>query len=325
MTAVAACAALAVAGCAVPRQSPRQPTTHPATVQERPGRVTAASPPASHQQRAAADTAAILASFVPPPGARRLSGAPAADGGALRQPFQTPGVFHLMEKASWWLAPGQPRQVLGWERAHLPRRFAYAGDTTYGSSGNFTLWGDQFSLPAVPGLLVDRDLLVAVVSAGGGRTAIRVDAQVAWVPAKPADERVPSVARVVTVTVLPSNGPGGPARLQSVTISDAATVRRIAALVDSLPLAPYMTVSCPAFDGGEVRLAFLGRVGGPVLAAVSSNMDGCPPADFTAGGKQLPMLAGGSSFGPQVAALAGLRLRAGASGGGTGAAGLQPG
>jgi hypothetical protein len=319
MAALAACAALAAAGCAVPRSQQPQ-TQRPATV---PGRLTAASQRASatspasqsdsHRQRALADADAILDSFVPPAGAKRLAAAPAADGGALRHPFQTPGAFHLIDKATWWQAPGQPQQLLAWEKAHLPRQFASAGSATEGNRGAITLWGDDFSLPSVPNLLVQRDLLVEVVSAGHGQTAIRVDAQVIWLPAKTAAEDVPSAARVVTVAVLQGIGPGGTARLGPVTITDAATVRRIAALVDGLPLAPWDWVSCPIFDNGGVRLTFSARVGGPALATLSANLNGCPPALLTIDGKQQPQLTAGDSFGRQVAALAGLRLRASTS------------
>jgi hypothetical protein len=107
--------------------------------------------------------------------------------------------------------------------------------------------------------------------------------------------------------VLPGIGPGGAPRRGPVTITDPATVRRITGLVDNLPLAPWTYISCPAFDGGGVRLTFRARVGGPAVATVSSDMNGCPPIVFTIGGHPQPALAD-FSFGRQVAALAGLRL-----------------
>jgi len=39
---------------------------------------------------------------------------------------------------------------------------------------------------------------------GDGQTAIWVDAQVSWQPPRPAAERVPTAARVVTITLLPA-------------------------------------------------------------------------------------------------------------------------
>jgi hypothetical protein len=57
-------------------------------------------------------------------------------------------------------------------------------------------------LPEVPGVLLQRTLLISVASASG-QTVIRVDAQVTWLPAKPASERIPPAATVVTITEIP--------------------------------------------------------------------------------------------------------------------------
>jgi hypothetical protein len=317
MTALAACAALAVAGCGTVH-APAGFATQPST---RPGASLAVTPSPSaspsHQQRAEADAAAILASFVPPPGARRLATAPSAGQGALRQASQTPGAFHLLDKVSWWLAPGQPQHVLAWEQAHLPHQFASAGTSSAGDHGTIYMWGAQFSLPPVPNLLPERYLLVEVVSAGGGKTAIRVDSQVIWLPVKPASERVPSSAQVVTLTFPAGIGSGNIRRTGPVTVTDPAVVRRIAALVDGLPLAPWAYISCPMYTGGGVVLTFRARVGGPVLATVSATADGCPPATVTVDGKQQPALNPRGSFVNKVAALAGVSLR--------GESGHQPG
>jgi hypothetical protein len=310
ITAVAACAALAVAGCATPRQQPGGPRA--ATEK---GRLMAATPaasatsprPASHKQRAFADARHILASFVPPPGARRLRRAPGAGEGMLRQPFQTPGVFHLIDKASFWKVPGQPQQLLNWEGAHLPRQFRTAGTSTESDHGTTILWGQEYSLPAVPTVLLERDLLIAAVRAGHGKTYIRVDAQVTWVPAKPAAELVPKAAQVVTVRLQAGYGAGLTQRAGTATVTDPARVRRIAALVDALPLAGWETISCPMYSGGAVTLTFRARAGGPALVKVSADLIGCPPASFTAHGGQLPLLTTTTSFVRQVAKVAGLR------------------
>lgn len=310
VTAVAACAALAVAGCATPRQQPGGPR---AAADK--GRLMAATPtasatspgPPSHKQRALADARHLLASFVPPLGARRLQRAPNAGEGMLRQPSLTPGVFHLIDKASFWKVPGEPQQLLTWERARLPRQFESAGTSTEFDHGTTILWGDEYSLPAVPTVLLERDLLIAAVRAGHGQTYIRVDAQITWVPAKPAAELVPKAARVVTVRLQAGYGAGRTLRAGTATVIDPAGVRRIAALVDALPLAGWETVSCPMYSSGEVTLTFRARAGGPALAKVSAHLIGCPPATFTAGGRQLPMLTTTTSFVRQVAKAAGLR------------------
>ncbi len=261
------------------------------------------SPAVSPRQRAEADAAAILASFVRPPGARRLPAAPDVAGGALKQPVQVPGTPDLVDDASWWLAPGQPQAVLAWEQAHLPRRFASTGSGTSYAGGVPTEWSDEFSLPAVPAVLNSRELIVQVVSAGHGQTAIRVDAQVTWLPAKPAAERVPAGAKSVTLREIP--GLSGVKPPAPVTVTNKAKVAKIAALAGALPVFPPGVYSCPADNGQSLMLTFRGAVG-RTLAVVEADATGCSTVSFTVGGKSLPTLWDGATFVRQVLAIAGL-------------------
>jgi hypothetical protein len=52
----------------------------------------------------------------------------------------------------------------------------------------------MFSLPPVAGVLLDRELIVEVADAGGGKTAIRVDGQVGWQPIRRASDLVPATS-----------------------------------------------------------------------------------------------------------------------------------
>jgi hypothetical protein len=301
VTIVGGCAALAAAGCGTVHAAapPGSAATVSAAV-SRPAAPASVTP----RQRAVAGAAAILASFAVPPGARRLSGPPDVAGGVLKGPTVPPATPDLVDDASWWQAPGSPQAVLGWEKAHLPRQFSAAGnDTLYGSGTG--AWSDTFSLPAVPGVLNSRQLIVEVVSAGGGQTVIRADAQVTWLPAKPATESVPSTARVVTITPIPGLGVASrpPA---SVTLSDAAAVRRIAALVDALPVSPPGAYSCPMDTGKGLRLTFRATPGGPAVATVTAGLDGCGGVSLTVAGKSQPGLSGGPGLAAQVLAIAGL-------------------
>lgn len=262
------------------------------------GPVTAVSP--TPRERAVADATAILKAFAVPPGARRLPHAP--DG--LKTPITTLGSTTLVDNASFWRAPGQPQTVLAWEQAHLPRRFT-PGDEDFGPPS----WDRTFSLPPVPGVLNARDLVVEVTGAGNGQTAIRVDAQVSWQPSRPASERVPSAARVVTITQLPRLGPHARRPPAPVTITSLAVVRRLAALIDDLQLSTIGPgASCPAYLGGGIRLTFLARAGGPPLA-VAQGPAVCGTVQFSVGGKQQPALQLTGSFIPQVLKLAGLHWK----------------
>jgi hypothetical protein len=307
VTALAGCALLAVVGCG---------TTHATQVGVT---KSVASPPAagttSPRSRAVADAAAILASFAVPPGARRLSGAPE---GVLKQPPMLPGTPDLVDDVSWWQAPGVPQAVLGWERAHLPRRFSASGS---GSASNGLAW-DDFSLPPVPGVLNSRELVVEVTSSGG-QTVVRVDAQVTWLPAKPATERIPSAARVVTITAIPGLDATGrtPA---PVTITDATVVRRIASLIDGLPVFPPGTYHCPMDTGKGLRLTFRATARGSALAVANMALDGCATVSLTVGGVTGPALAGWNGAGAQVLAIVGLHWAGYAASGSSDAIQIRP-
>jgi hypothetical protein len=280
---LAACAAMAVAGCAA---------THTIT---RP--VTAASPTA--RERAVADAAAILKAFVVPPGGQRLQKAP----DVLKFPSSTIVSTALVDDVSFWRAPGQPQAVLAWEQAHLPRRFT-PEDAGFGPP----TWDRAFSESPIPGVLNGRDLVVEVAGAGNGQTAVRVDARVSWQPPRPASERVPSAARVVRIIRLPSPGPYARRPRAPVMITDLAVVRRLAALVDSLQLSTIgPDAPCPASLGGEIRLTFLATAGGPPLAV--AQLAPCGTVQFSVGGKPQPVLQITDSFIPQLLKLAGLHWK----------------
>jgi hypothetical protein len=298
---LAACAALA-AGCA--------------TASTRTSVTTAAHPsPSNHtksatrtpKQRAEADAAAILASFAVPPGAGKLPGAPSAEDGVLKRPFQQPDDPDLVDDVSWWQVPGQPRQLLAWERKHLSHRFS-PGASGSGQDGDVTYWGDEFTLPAITGVLDSRTLIVEAVAAGGGQTDLRVDAQVTWIPSRPATEVVPSAARAVTLTVKPNmNSTAKPPA--PVTITKLGRVRALAALINGLPEFPPGMYSCPADFGDALVLTFRAHPGGPALAVATVELSGCEGVGFTVGGKRQPGLGGpgdGSAVATQALKIAGL-------------------
>lgn len=297
---IAVCTALA-AGCAAGNHTPtpNAPASSPAG--------TTTAPEQTPEQRAEADAAAILALFAVPPGAVKLSGAPSVGHGVLDKPATSPFTSDAVDDAAWWEVPGQPQQVVSWEQAHMPHRFSASGYSS-GRDGNVPYWADDFTLPAITGVLFTRELMVDAEAAGNGRTDLLVNAQVIWIPARPASEVVPSAARVVTLSLLPNlnstAAPPGP-----VTITDPARVRALAALVDGLPLFPPVVFSCPAGFGDVLVLTFRARAGGPVLAVATVELSSCEGVDFTVSGKNEPGLGspdGGRAFAAQVLKTAGL-------------------
>jgi hypothetical protein len=284
-----ACAAVVLSGCG----------SQPFSARPSAARTSSAAPAASPRQRAVTDAARIMASFPRPPGAVRTG--PIA---SLTRLFDRPATPDLASVTRWWRMPGRPQAALAWIGAHLPSGFTPDGTGT----GN-GLRMDTFALPAVPGVLTQRSLLVEVMSEGA-RTAVRADAQVIWQPPRPASERIPPGATVVTIARLPASGPGPASKRPAeppVTITDRVKVARIAAAVDGLSLYPPGEFSCPADFGGGIRLTFRASGNGPVLALVTSHDTGCQGVSLVIGGKGQPQLAGAAPLRRDVLAIAGLR------------------
>jgi hypothetical protein len=277
-------AALTLAGCAVAGGSGGG-TASAAGTAKRPAQTVSArsvastvSPAAlSPKQRAQVDAVATLADFAVPPGAKRLSTPPASVGSELNQPPQEPGTPYLVDEHSLWEAPGAPTAVLAWEEQHVPRQFTR--NETFGPVGKVPATGAVFELPSIVNVLNSRQLLVEVVNAGSGQTAIRVDAQDAWTPPKPAGAVVPSAATAVTLSLrVNSVRPPAP-----VTITALATVRKLAALIDGVPPNPGEIYSCPPSTTADLYLTFRARPGGPVLATADLQLYGCDWVALTVG------------------------------------------
>jgi hypothetical protein len=307
VVALSAAAVVALAGCTVVPAPARGAASRPAASASGTARTAAKpapSPSPSPKQRAVADADAIFAAFAVPPGARKLPSAPSVGGGALARPSQSPVSPDLLDKAGWWLAPGPPQQVLAWEAAHRPHRFSVAGTgSSSGPSRTVTIFNDIFSLPVIYGVLDWRALVVQAV-ADGRKTAIRVDAQVTWIPARPASEKIPAAAQVVTISQDLGGNQGSAEPPRPVTITDPVKVRQLVALIDGLPLTDPDEFSCPRGFGDSLTLTFRAGPGQPALAVATAELSGCPDVDFTIGGKPQPALAAVS--GPLILKIAGL-------------------
>ena len=106
--------------------------------------------------------------------------------------------------------------------------------------------------------------------------------------------RIPADARVVTVTPVFDfgSGPGRGEPDHAVTITDPATVARIAAVIDGLDQLPAGTYSCPSEAGmammlTSMRLTFRTALGGPVVATAGADYAGCQFAWVTAGAQTI--------------------------------------
>jgi hypothetical protein len=300
----AASVAVALAGCG--SQVAGSPGGPASTSSASTSSASTLSHAASPRQRADADAARIIADFPRPPGAVRTG---------LIASLTSPGVgigsADVATATRWWQVSGTPRAALAWVHAHLPAGFTLAASGS-SSGGPAETQADAFALPPVPGVLSQRQLVVTAVPYRG-QTALRTDAQVAWLPARTAAERIPPGVRAVTVT--PVFGLNRDTRLdrldRAFTVTDPAQVARLVALADGLAVSPPGVRSCPADFGGAMRLAFLTRSGGRVLARFTAEYGGCGSVSVSIGGKTQPVLStwtnSGALFQDRVLAVAGVR------------------
>jgi hypothetical protein len=130
--------------------------------------------------------------------------------------------------------------------------------------------------------------------------------------------RIPADARVVTVTPVfdVDSGPGRGEPDGAFTITDPATVVKIAAIIDGLRQLQDGSYSCPAGAGSammptSMQLTFRTAPGGPVVATVGADYAGCQFAWVTVGAQTVWPLDENTSSGQpmqqQVLAIAGVR------------------
>lgn len=232
----------------------------------------------------------MLKAFAVPPGGRQVQSAPLVEAGVLKHPNQVPGDPDLVDRAAWFTAPGSPTSVLAWEKQHIPPEFTWAGNDTVGAPPVVEpAITDMYSLPPVDDVLDSRQLLVEAVR-DGDNTAIRIDAQVTWLPARTARDEVPARAKAVTITMNPDPNHGSEKLPKPATITDPAKVRKLIALINRLPVyTPGLRACLPDEMGASLTLTFRASPQGPPLAAATSQLSSCQFITLTIGGRQIDL------------------------------------
>jgi hypothetical protein len=274
------------AGCGTAASAPRAVTSAGTAA------VTSQVAP-SPEQRAAAEAKAILRQFVPTPGAVRLAKRPPLPDGS---PVMGLAAATQEDATGYWRARGTATALLAWEKAHMSRSFSRQ-DVIIGPPS----WNTVYSLPAVPGVLPQREMNVQFYDTAGGTTVIMAEAMVSWTPPRPAAEVIPASVTAVTIAAY-GLWPEMPA---PVTITSAPAVRRLAALVNALPLSTTGTdLPCPM--GAGFTLTFRAAADGPP-AAVAQGPGACDAVTLRLNGKDEPALQAPGSYVAAVMRVAGLQ------------------
>ncbi|HVC05895.1 MAG TPA: hypothetical protein VND88_14565 [Candidatus Acidoferrales bacterium] len=182
--------ALALAACgaaSVPASVAGHPTAAP----------TAAATGESTHARAEAELTTLLASVRVPPGAEQVSTSPIP---ILADAPATEGSVNLLMRTAWWRVDMSFAHALAWVEAHPPAGLTSEASGMTGGPGVPTNRSLGFQAPST--IAYDGALLeVELAAMGSSATGMRVDAEVIWLPPKPADEFVPGGTAVTLVSI----------------------------------------------------------------------------------------------------------------------------
>jgi hypothetical protein len=302
-TTVAATTVAATTAAATPVAATTAVTTAAATP--------AVAAPVPPSQVAAADAAALLPLLILPPGAAASSGPPAGAGPALVPPSIAPATPNLATSVAYWTVPGTPAAVIAYVAAHPPAGGRFSGSGFGGQYGVITSRFEGFDFPATK-ILAQRSLGLTAVALSPTTSAVLAEAADVWLTPRPASERVPSAARLATVTIvtqaLLSEGPHPPPlTTRRIRVTDRAKVRRLIAAVDALPAAQPGTIACPAGNDSKLTISFRASAGSAPLAVAEADTNGCGGVSFTLHGHTEPPLSGGFTLLGTVDRILGIR------------------
>jgi hypothetical protein len=256
---------------------------------------------------AARDVASLLPRLHLPAGAVQSARPPPGAGPALVAPSIAPVTSNLASSVTYWSVPGTPAAVIAYITADPPADSRVSLSGTGGQNGVITSTFVGFDFPATK-VLGQRSLGATAVASGPATTALLVEAADVWLTPRPAAERVPASARLVTVSISPTELPDGhrsPAR--RIVVTDRAKVSRLIAAVNALPASQPGVTACPLDDGSTLTLAFRLRRHGPEIAFVDAAASGCGSVDLTLHGHSQPALGGGFTLPAAVDRILGIR------------------
>jgi hypothetical protein len=208
----------------------------------------------------------LLAELSVPSDAQQRTSAPA-------KPLRNQGGLpdpHRVSRTHWWVAPGSVAATLAYFKAHPVSDTSLAGTGSVGGPGSGNVQSLDFAANGHwlrPETYTQLELEVDVMKIGD-HVGIRADADAIVLPRRTRAEHIPTTVQSVHLVV----GPGRSGH-KIVRTLGAAAARRLARIVNRLPVANPEPIPCPAdLPGYTDTLTFRGA-GSPIR--VSAQSDGC--------------------------------------------------
>ncbi len=232
----------------------------------------------SRPELARRDAARLLTLVRLPPESRRLAQAPRSDAKILSSPAQSLGDPDLVDLHRFFVAPKSASELYGYEKSHPPigstSRGGYNGSGTSTTSGNTDEWFVSYSWLPVKTLLDARVLVVSIAALPGRRSAVRLDAEVTWLPAKPVGDTIPAGATVLTAVLSAGMNPGeaghGP-----VTTTNPEKIEAIRDFINQLNVVAPGVSFCPVDFGQDLTVSFSKQAQARPFAVVVADVAGC--------------------------------------------------
>lgn len=265
-------AACGATSAGIPRLGSSVLVAHLATP-DRTASATRRSGPPDSERPAIARRAArrILGDVILPGGSAARSRPPSKH---LRQPPSYPGDPNLVDLHRFVVVPRSAASLLAFLRANPEHGSTLTGSGTLAGRGGVYEWDLTYGFPPVGTVLDSRGLVESVVSLGARTSGLRLDAQVTWLPAKPAGDLVPASAKLLTAWLSKGLGPDRRGH-RPVTTARKALVAAIRGDLNRLEVEAPGVHPCPVDFGQLLHLVFRARVGARPLAVVLVDTSGC--------------------------------------------------
>lgn len=195
----------------------------------------------ANRQAAVRLASEMLASVVLPASAQPLQRPPMAE---LDQPFQRIGTDDLIELHTLWEVPVSFAQFWAFATSHPPSGTSQSGSGSASNPQGITAQELTWSLDHLPHEIGTAWLLCTFAPIGAGLTAVRIDAEVVWLPGRAAQTLVPTYDLSASISL--ADLPAGPAS-RTLILGPGRQLRSLIRLINRLrTVSPPGPFSCAA-------------------------------------------------------------------------------